>query len=135
MIKDVIAGFVVGFLFITPAFAEKVYHQDYGSWTIQGYTDGVDRSCVISTYWSDGKQINVNIFPNNGNVTVTINNPTWSIHSSYNYNSPIYFYYDNGSVTKTIVRLVYKNPHKLIMRNVHSNFVQNFLAARNLIRW
>jgi len=71
-------------LMIAPAFSKVVYEADAGQWTLKGYWNydiNEPGSCVISTFWHNGAQININVFPKTDlstNVTLTIKHPAYS---------------------------------------------------------
>jgi hypothetical protein len=116
--------------------AATVYSFDYGRWHLKGYADVIDNgdnACVLSTEWSDGKKIQVNIFPKydgSSNVTMTVLNPYWNFASwtiNQQFNVPVDFIsaqYDRSSLAG--IAQVYSE-NKIIFRGLNATFVTNFV--------
>jgi hypothetical protein len=105
--------------------AKRVYNESDGAWTIQGYAEDGKRSCVISTYWPDGKRININVFPRaDGSqyTTMTIKNPNWSMDVGYTENSDIDFVFDDGSAGTLNADWARKDSETLIARELTAAF-------------
>lgn len=83
MIKSSILGLAMLAMASTTALASHVYTNKFGQWAIDGYmsdSDRTDVSCVIATYWEDGSEIKINIFPHAGapsDITMSITDVAW----------------------------------------------------------
>lgn len=139
MFKKIVASAIaIGFM-ATSAVSAEIFRYAAGDWSIRGFVGEGDASCVVSTQWTNGAQINVNVFPRYDGTrytTMTVYNPYWVptdklINESFN-NTIIF----SGRLTGT-VRLggqfqIY-GPQKVILRELTSDFSYYFIMAREMI--
>ncbi|MGZ3721673.1 MAG: hypothetical protein ACXVA9_02000 [Bdellovibrionales bacterium] len=130
-----LAGFLA-LTFTATAHADPVYAFDYGNWHLRGYADAVnpnDNACVLSTQWSDGRTIQVNVFPKydgSTNVTMTLLNPYWN-NSGWAINDSFSVGFDFRSSQYVSASLVgraqiYSN-QKVIFRGMNALFTNYFV--------
>lgn len=138
MFKKITAGILALGLLTTTAISAQVYRYDSGQWSINGYRDASEASCVVSTFWSNGAQININIFPSRDGsqyTTMTIYNPLWEpIDTETNtpFDAEILFKGRFGVIRLTGEFQIY-GPQKVIVRNLSKDFSDLFIAARKMI--
>lgn len=139
MLKKIATGLVALALMSSTAVSAEVYKRNTGQWTISGHVGNGDASCVLSTYWGNGAQINVNIFPRyDGSqyTTMTITNPNWrpvNAHMNEPFLADIIFVGRAiGTVRLTGEFQIYGS-RKVILRNLSGAFSDYFIAAREMI--
>ena len=139
MLKKIAAGLVALGLMTSSALSAEVFRYNTGQWTIRGHVGNGDASCVLSTYWGNGAQINVNVFPRyDGSqyTTMTIKNPNWypaDAHMNEPFIGDIVFRGRNiGTVRLTGEFQIYGS-RKVILRNLSGAFSDYFIAAREMI--
>lgn len=139
MLKKIATGLVALAMMSTTAISAEVFRSNSGQWKITGHVGNGDPNCVVSTYWGNGAQININIFPRyDGSqyTTMTIKNPNWyptNMHMNEPFIGDIIF---RGRAIGT-VRLsgefqIYGS-RKVILRNLSGAFSDYFIAAREMI--
>lgn len=138
MIKKLAAGVIVLGLMVSVAISAEVYSNGSGQWTIKGHTDGNETSCVLSTYWSNGARINVNVFPRYDGgqyTTMTVYNTSWSyvdLPINEPFDGEIIFIGRFGTVRLTAEFQIY-GPQKVILRNLNREFSKYFIESRRMI--
>lgn len=128
-------------LVVFPGIAEagKVYSASDGFWTMNGYVEGNEASCVVSADYADGSRVNLNIFPKlDGavNLTFTIKNVKWD-NSEY----PVGTAFPGDMIFRSKAKgklemegdWQIKDKYTVIMREVHDTFVESFLKYDSLV--
>jgi hypothetical protein len=139
MFKKIVAGTIALAFMASSALSAEVFRRNTGQWTITGHVGNNDASCVVSTYWGNGAQININVFPKrNGSqyTTMTIKNPNWypvNSHMNEPFVGEIAFRGKSiGTVRLTGEFQIYGS-RKVILRNLTNTFSDYFIAAREMI--
>lgn len=121
---------IMGLIFTQFAKAEHVF-QRYSSeyWVINGYQEGNEMSCVISTNFLDGSKININVFPRRDGTqytTMTLTRPSWDLSPYYNGQKAegveVMFYGNNFPPTLLTGEAQKYNDKKLIFRKLSDEF-------------
>jgi len=139
MLKTLAASALAFTLMATSAFSAEVYRANSGQWTISGHRSGNEMSCVVSTYWGNGAQININIFPKyDGSqyTTMTITNPNWyptDMHMNEPFVGDIIFVGRAIGTVRLSGEFQIYGSKKVILRNLTDAFSDYFIAAREMI--
>ena len=119
--------------------AENVYTFNYGTWSLNGYSNPSpdDNSCVFSSRWIDGKQINVNVYPKydgTQNVTMTVYNPAWNFAmSSKTYVTNVNFYSSKYSPSYQRGYMQVKASNRVIFRRMTKAFSTAFIHQDKMV--
>lgn len=139
MLKKIAATAVALSIMASSALSAEVFRRNTGQWSIRGHVGNSDASCVVSTHWGNGAQININVFPQHSGgqyTTMTIKNPNWYPVNSH-MNEPfvgdiIFRGRGIGTVRLTGEFQIYGS-RKVILRNLTGAFSDYFIAAREMI--
>lgn len=138
MFKKLLVGCMALALAATPALSAEVYRYNSGQWVISGHVENNEASCVVSTFWDNGAQININVFPKRDGTqytTMTIYNPAWdpvNLPINESFTGDIIFKGSFGTVRLSGVWQIY-GPQKVILRDLSSDFSNLFIAARKMV--
>lgn len=132
MIKKIISAIFASAIFFSPVQALQVYEDNVGQWKIHGHIDGENTACVLSTFWPDSSQVNINVFPRGSNeqyTTMTLYRPSWNGKVGASFRGYVRFYSNAG--TNTMVgQFDVITPNKVITRTLSREFSDWFIASR-----
>ena len=139
MFKKIAAAAIALGLMATSAFSATVFEYGVGFWSIKGYVGDGDASCVVSTSFNNGAQINVNVFPKyDGSqyTTMTVYNPNWTptpklLNESFN--EALVFRGQNVGTVRLEGQFQIYGSRKVILRNLSGDFSYYFIKAREMI--
>jgi hypothetical protein len=137
--KKLLIGLLTAASLIVPAHAEQVYKRvTDGVWEVVGWReDDGSLACVAKTFWRDGSQININVFPrHNGDfyTTMTIYNnnaTTDGMNPNEGYRFKVRFF--NEGVADTFDAELFKLGEKVIARNLTPDFFQAWAESETMI--
>jgi len=118
-------------LLATPASALQVYEDNVGQWKIHGHIDGENTACVLSTFWPDGSQVNINVFPKSYGqyTTMTVSRPSWSGQVGNVFKGAVLFHGGAGTNYMTgDFEIIASN--KVITRSLSQDFSNWFIMSR-----
>lgn len=116
--------------------AEEVYWADVGRWHLRGHIDYANPSnnaCVFHTEWTDGKRIQVNVFPKadgSANITMSVYNPQWyfeGIMLGKEFSIDFVFTSHKYETTWLEGIAVVKNKDRILFRGMNRSFVKAFI--------
>lgn len=139
MFKKIAAAVVALGLMATSAFSYTVYDYGVGYWSIKGYVgDNGSANCVVSTSFTNGGLININVFPKDGGqyTTMTVYNPSWAptpkvLNESFN--EALIFRGNRTGTVKLDGRFQIYGPKKVILRRLSGDFSYYFIQAREMV--
>lgn len=132
MFKKILISIVTSIIMFSPAQALQVYEDNVGQWKIHGHIDGENTACILSTYWPDSSQININVFPKgpaHQYTTMTIYRPSWNGSVGKEFQGKVLFYSNVGQ-NSMIGHFEIITPTKVIARSLTTDFSNWFIMAR-----
>ena len=139
MIKKIAAGILALGLLTSPVSAAEVFRANSGQWTVHGHKSGNDMSCVLSTFYSNGAQINVNVFPRYDGTqytTMTVTNPAWdniSLPIGSTIDAQIAFYGNRTGAQTLYAPFQVYSRRKVILRGLSDAFSDLFIWANRMV--
>jgi hypothetical protein len=139
MFKKIAAAVIALGFMATSAFSATVFEYGVGFWTIKGYVGDGDASCVVSTQFTNGGQLNVNVFPRTDGTqytTMTVYNPDWAptpklLNESFT--EAIVFRGSKFGTVRLNGQFQIYGPRKVILRELSGDFSYYFIKARDMI--
>jgi hypothetical protein len=137
--KKLLIGLLTAASLIVPAYAEQVYKAESGLWDVVGWReDDGSLACVAKTFWQDGSQININVFPRHGQgedfyTTMTIYNNGVTTHGMEENRVYVFKlrFVDEGRVYDYDLH-TQRFGEKVIVRNLTSEFFQMFADSETM---
>jgi len=139
MINKIAAGLLALGLLTGIASAAEVYRANTGQWTLYGHRSGDEISCVLSTFYSNGTQININVFPRYDGTqytTMTVTNPDWdniSLPAGSVIDAQIAFYGNRTGAHTLYAPFQVYGSRKVILRDLSDAFSDLFIWANSMV--
>lgn len=134
MLKKVAFAIFAAAMMISTTHAVQVYEDNVGQWKVHGHEDGEDTACILSTYWPDGAQININVFPREDGkqyTTMTVSRPQWNANVGRTFQGMVLFRGEYGS-NPMVGTFTMVTPNKVITRGLSREFSNWFIMSRTM---